>query len=137
MPKFGLVGEGRTDHAVLHNILLAYFDGLKGGEIGRAQPSDRSDRNEGSQGNWLEVLKYLESSRFIEDLEAFDYLIVQIDTDIADEKHAAFTVRDEEGNKLSDVDIVNNVVSKLVEKINSIGTAYFDSIKDQIIFAVT
>lgn len=128
MLKFGLACEGITDHAVLESILLGTFDNLDEDEIIRLQPSDPQ------KGGWNALIQYLGHSRFREDLNIVTYVIIQIDTDIAED--ANIQIQDDNGNRLSDQQIVLNTISRLTQEIENNHKDYVD-IQGKIIFAIS
>jgi hypothetical protein len=81
MIVFGLVVEGKTDLAVLDNILCGFF-GDDNIEVTDLQPR-RKDQD--SFGNWLNVFKYCASPKLARDLQAVDYIVIQIDTDVSED----------------------------------------------------
>ncbi|WP_052131698.1 hypothetical protein ABF162_08355 [Vibrio coralliilyticus] len=139
MAVFGLACEGPTDQITLENILMGIFKELDDDEIAHVQPRfDKSDENaKRGQGSWTRLLDYLGTRRFLDDVSAHDYLIIQIDTDIAEEAHADIAVHDEEGNRLEDREIVDNAISRLVLAINSEDEHMFETVEHKIIFAIS
>lgn len=141
MVRFGLVGEGITDQIVLENILGGYFN-TADIVVDALQPTrDATDDNKMSNsGNWHKVMTYCESENFREALvvngEEY-YIIIQIDTDIfsGDSVGEPYKVatRNEQG-ELSSEEILDNVVTKLVELI---GEDFYEQHQTQIIFAVS
>ncbi|MCR9607603.1 hypothetical protein NB499_04535 [Vibrio alginolyticus] len=129
MIKFGLACEGPTDYAVLLNLLFGIFEELEEDDISRLQPL------QGERGGWTKLIQYITHSRFLDDLEACHYVIVQIDTDIADE--AKIAVNDAEGNRLGDNDIVENTIQVLTDLIKKAHTEHFEDIIKKVIFATS
>jgi predicted ATPase len=86
----GLVAEGATDHAVLQNILLGFFQeqNLESGDITPTQPllDETGKQLADSFGGWQQVLKWLEERRYDEAFQFNDYVVVQIDTDFCDKE---------------------------------------------------
>lgn len=84
MPTFGLIAEGVTDHVVLENILIGYFnDPDLSMNIRVLQPlRDATDALHGF-GGWYNVFEYCASTVFKEAFIQNDYLLIQIDTDCA------------------------------------------------------
>ena len=129
MPIFGLACEGITDHAVLESIILGTFQELDEDEITNLQPADHHQR-----GGWGTLLKYLRNSRLKEDLEAVNYIVIQIDTDIAND--ANIITKDENGSRLSDEEIVLNTINMLETEIKN-NHDDFENIKSRLIFAIS
>lgn len=93
MNRFGLACEGITDHITLENILCGYFDDEPDLDeaIIQLQPSlDETDKVQSGFGGWEMLLEYLQSTRFRDDVLNVEYVVVQLDTDIAE--HANFDV---------------------------------------------
>lgn len=139
MAVFGLACEGPTDQITLENILMGVFEGLDDDEIAHVQPRfDKSDENATrAEGNWIRLVEYLGAKRFEDDLAAHDYLIVQIDTDIAEEVHANIAIKDADDKRLPDATIVKNAVSRLIDAINANDPNMYAKYEDKLIFAIT
>ncbi|HDY7617499.1 TPA: hypothetical protein RQJ81_004480 [Vibrio vulnificus] len=129
MIKFGLACEGTTDYAVLLNLLFGIFEEIEEDDISRLQPL------QGETGGWTKLIQYITHSRLLDDIEACHYVIVQIDTDIADE--AKILVKDVEGNRLSDNEIVKNTIQRLTDLIKQAHAKHFDNIIKKVIFAAS
>ncbi len=139
MAVFGLACEGPTDQITLENILMGVFEELDDDEIAHVQPRfDKSDESaKRTEGNWTRLIEYLGTKRFEDDLAAHDYLIIQIDTDIAEEVHADIVIKDADGERLPDATIVENAVSRLIAAINANDPNMYVKYEDKLIFAIT
>lgn len=139
MAVIGLAVEGPTDLISIENILLGVFENLEDNQIAHCQPRfDKSDENSKLMpAGWNRLLSYLCSRRFKEDLINHEYMIIHIDTDIAEEKHADITIKNDDGKRLPDHTIVKNAVNRLITAINVKDAKLFDSIKEKVIFAIT
>jgi len=84
MKKFALITEGITDYLVLKNILTNYFKNDI--RINQIQPTIDETDKQTSGGGWTEVIKYCQNNDLNDILEYNDYVVIQIDTDIASEK---------------------------------------------------
>jgi len=133
MSSFALVTEGITDQKVIENILVGFFDDPNI-DINPLQPlRDETDRNRAANpGNWHKVLEYCASEEFRGAFQFNDYVIVQIDTDVA----ADYGVknRDEEGNEFSDGDMYERVREKLITQIDP---EFYANYTNRILFAVS
>jgi hypothetical protein len=148
MMEFRLICEGKTDHAVIKNILFGYFsdpDLI----IKELQP-DTDETNEKAKktkhenlpesfGNWFKVFDYCGSERFF---RAFDdkntFFVVQIDTDCADDKNYEVKTKDEQGRKLPVNDVVNNVKQKFENLfIEKFGDDFLAKNKHRILYAIS
>lgn len=132
MPSFALVTEGLTDQIVIENILFGFFNDPNI-SVNPLQPlRDATDRSRTvSPGNWHQVLEYCASERFRGAFQFNDYVIVQIDTDVAVEY--GVSERDEEGNELSVQDIIERVKAALIAHI---GQGFYETYSRRILFAV-
>lgn len=132
---FGLVCEGPTDQIAIENILCGYFDNPDlEQEITQLQPSfDESDQKHGD-GGWPMLLKYMASVRFREDVLNTEFIILQIDSDIADK--IPVTHQDADGNELSAEILIANIIGKLITSINTNAPGFYENHAANIIFAI-
>lgn len=134
MATFGLVAEGVTDHVVLENILIGYFNDPDL-IVRPLQPlRDATDTSSESFGGWYNVFEYCQSSVFKEAFVQNDYLVVQIDTDCSHHKH--FDVPPVNG------ETIEQFIERIVEKfdglmLNSFGEAFFKMYQKRILFAIS
>jgi hypothetical protein len=135
MVRFGFITEGVTDQIVIENILNGYFN-TDNIDINELQPlRDETDKNRAENyGGWKLVFDYCKSTKFKEAFPFNDYIIIQIDTDVSEEKHYDIPKRDKSGNELTPADLIDKVKEKFR---NLIGEDFFDRHKDQIIFAIS
>ena len=133
MPSFALVTEGITDQIVIENILFGFFDDPNI-DINPLQPlRDETDRNRAiTPGNWHKVLEYCSSEEFRSAFQFNDYVIVQIDTDVAADY--GVSGRNEEGIEFSDEEMYRRVREKLIAQI---GPEFYDNYAIRILFAVS
>lgn len=139
--NFGLATEGVTDQVVLTNILYGFLnDKIEDIEedIVILQPAfDRTTLTQIGHGSWTSLLSYLLDSRFREDVINNDYVIIQVDTDIATEVNFDVTITDNQGQGLPISTIVNNVELRLISEIDKGRAGFYQSQKDKIIFCIT
>jgi hypothetical protein len=132
MKKFGLACEGVTDKATLKNILCGYFSiENPDDEIGELQPPF----GESDGGGWRPFLAYLTLERFQDDVENNEFVIIQIDTDVS--KDFDIPHEDNAGNSFPMEILIENVISKLKEKINEKELGIYEQYADKIIFAIS
>ena len=83
-PTFGLIAEGITDQIILKNILLGYFNDPDL-IVKNLQPTDKTEDDDEKRqfGGWYKVFKYCQDGDLISDFVFTDFLIIQIDSDIA------------------------------------------------------
>lgn len=135
MKGFGLACEGITDQITIENIIFGIFDQVEEDDIAYIQPMhDATD--ETGKGGWNRLLDYLGSFRFKQDLGAFYYLIIQVDTDVAAEIGFDVCVVDENNKPLSSELVVRNVTERLIEQIDKEEQLY-EKIKNRVIFAIS
>lgn len=130
MNLFGLACEGITDQTTIANILRGYFN-ISKNKIRYLQPFlDETDEKRG-EGGWRILLEYLKSERFRDDVLNTQFLIVQIDTDIAKKEIGVNT------DNLNIEEIVIAVKKCLKIKINEGETGFYDKHATKIIFAIS
>lgn len=88
LPRFGIVAEGVTDQAVLKNILIGTFaeDGEEP-DVRPIQPPPRDSRKDSPDppGGWGLVLRFFTAGEHRKALQAVDYLVIHIDTDVSEQ----------------------------------------------------
>ena len=142
MNKFGLACEGITDHITIRNILCGYFDNLELKQnIKFKQPLASSDTTDQvkNNGGWRNLLAYLESDIFREDVENFEFMVIQVDTDISNDGDEKFDVPhyDSDNHLLSTETLINNVTEKLILTIDKNDAGFYQYYSERIIFAVS
>ena len=134
MNKFGIVGEGYTDKVVIEHILRGFF--AEQNLEDEINPLPESDK-----GGWEIICKYLASRDFRSDVSNHEILILQIDSDITTKEEDArdFGVfyKDEQGNELSAEELIANIITQLVYKINTGKSGFYNLYADKIIFAIS
>lgn len=133
MPSFALVTEGITDQIIIENILIGFFNDPDL-EVNPLQPlRDETDKNRAiNPGNWHKVLEYCASEEFRGAFQFNDYVIVQIDTDVAADYDVSD--RNEEGSEFSDEDMYRRVREKLIAQIEP---EFYANYASHILFAVS
>ncbi len=134
MPTFGLIAEGVTDHVVLENILIGYFnDPDLSMSIRVLQPlRDATDALQGF-GGWYNVFEYCTSTVFKDAFIQNDYLLIQIDTDCAHEKH--YDVPSVHGETTEQ--FIERIIAKFVGLFrNSFGEEFYELHQHRILFAI-
>jgi hypothetical protein len=95
MPTFGIIAEGLTDQYVIENILRGFFGGSGDDLVVNyvRPPLDATGRAEGAgktgdkpPAGWTLVFKALRDGEHKKALQFNDHVIVQIDTDVCEEK---------------------------------------------------
>ena len=85
---FGLACEGVTDQITIENILCGYFNNPDmDEEIAQLQPLfDETDQKQKDFGGWQMLLAYLGKTRFRQDVFYNNLIVIQLDTDVSNEK---------------------------------------------------
>ena len=134
MAKFGLVAEGITDQIVIENILCGFYkdyDDLDEEIFAFEPPRDETDMRQSYSEfgtGWSALFNYLSEARFRDDVLNSEYVIIQIDTDIAEEFACSKNQSIEE--------IIECVIQKMVDKIDSKESFYTEN-REKIIFAIS
>lgn len=137
MPSFGIIAEGITDQIVIEQVILGAFDGGDEDDepvVNYVQPLlDRTAQAAApAAGGWTLVFQYLKLDKHREALQSNDYLVLQIDTDVCDEK--GFDVPRQEGGKaLSPAELAARVTAKLQTML---GADVLEAHAHRILFAI-
>ena len=114
---------------ILKNILIGYFKEQREPDIHREHPDPQAEKQ---YGGWTLVLQYLREKKYVQAFQLNRWLIVQIDTDVAEER--GFDVpRQNEKGPIARADFVRNVVDRLKAEIGGEDCSFF---KDRFIFAI-
>lgn len=135
MATFGIIAEGVTDQAILENILYGYFgDRDEEPVINAVQPprDATGQSREPPQGGWGLVFKSLEAGAHRKALQFNDFVVIQIDTDVSQEKGFDVPWRDG-GRDLSVEELVERTIKRLKD---SMGHDFCAEHGDRLIFAV-
>ena len=139
MKDFGLAGEGITDQIVLENVLFGLYgdvDEFDEDEIAYLQPLlDATD--EDGLGSWTRLLTYLDNKRFRADVLNHQFMIIQVDTDVADQKGFDVVLVDDNNQSLSVEAIVENVKRRLIRQIDAAKAGFYEQHRENIIFAIS
>ncbi|MDB9515151.1 phage tail protein [Kamptonema animale CS-326] len=132
MVTFGLITEGLTDQIVIENILSGYFDD-DDIIVNPLQPErDKDDENKSDHGCWTLVFRYCQSEVFQKAFQFNQYVIIQIDTDVSEEKGYDIQKRDENGELSPET-----LIAKVKEKFAGLmGQEFYKRYQDKIIFAI-
>jgi len=99
MKTFALITEGITDYLVIKEILQNYFK-VEEPIIKQIQPAKDETDKQITGGGWTEVINYCKSDDIKEIALYNDYIIVQIDTDIADEPRINLQLHNKTPNEI-------------------------------------
>lgn len=81
--QVGIVAEGKTDQAVLEQLVRGVVAERDGIAIAMMQPAQGAGDPE-DFGNWENVFRWLSSERCARALQLVDLLVVHVDTDVCD-----------------------------------------------------
>lgn len=134
MVRFGIIAEGVTDQIVLEAILAGYFEDDDLDPTPLQPPAALASPAVGNAG-WGMVLKHFETRRFADALDSglVDYIVVQIDTDVSEQKGYDVSWR-EAGRELTVTELIERVIARLRR---AAGEAVFDKHRERLIFAVS
>ena len=133
MLKFGVIAEGVCDQAVLEKILLGYFQGEADEPIiNPIQPPPAPPGGPPSHGGWTLVFKSIAIGDPQQALQFNDYLIIQIDADVQEDK--GFNVpKRENGNQLAVAERIARIRQKLEGGMDEV---FLQSNAHRILFAI-
>ncbi len=139
---FGLACEGVTDQITIENILCGYFGNpdLDEAITWLQPPFDETTQKQkaGEIGGWTGLLNhYLGSQRFRDDVLNHQFIIIQVDTDIAPEKGFDVAHSDEKNNLLTPEALIDKVVTKFIAVIDSGEQGFYQQQSAKIIFAIS
>lgn len=139
---FGLACEGPTDQITIENILCGYFDYPDlDADIAPLQPlfDETSQKQKaGEIGGWTGLLNYyLCSKRFRDDVLNTRFVIIQVDTDVSNDKGFDVPHIDEQNNHLSPGVLISDVIAKLISTIETGEEGFYEEHAEKILFAVS
>lgn len=122
--KFAVVGEGLTDHIVLKNLLIGFFNN-KDLIVNRLRPLAKEP------GGWGNVLAYISSEEFENSFDFSDYIIIQIDTKECEEWSRDIRNIGDDAEQLTA--FIEQLKTVLIQKIDA---ELYEAQKDKILFAI-
>jgi len=129
MGDFALVTEGVTDHAVLKNVLIGFYKEQREPELTFEHPDPQAAQK---FGGWTLVMNYLREKKFRQAFQFNDFVIVQVDTDVAEDP--GFDVPKQDANGPLTVAVL---VEKVIERLKAeIGDADLATYGERFLFAV-
>ncbi len=126
---FGLITEGPTDQVVIRNILARYFS--PNIDTRPVQPNTDATDEIAHFGGWVRVLEYCKSTDMAIALQVYDFVIIQLDTDVCEEYGVQ---KREGGSDISGDEIVQKTKAVIIEKI---GVDLYAQYNQKIIFAIS
>lgn len=129
MGDFAFVTEGVSDHAVLKNIFIGYYKNQREPVITFEQPDPHALLH---IGGWTLVSQYLREKKFRQAFQLNSFVVVQVDTDVAQDP--GFDVPKQDANgPLSPEALVANVIRRLKVEIGDDDCITYH---DRFIFAI-
>ncbi|MBL5859771.1 hypothetical protein JBO49_03970 [Serratia fonticola] len=137
--EFGLACEGITDQVVLRNILIGHFrdEDLFDNTSFLQPPFDETTKKQSDFSNWTLLLKYLKSEKFRDDTYNFDFLVIQVDTDVSAESGFDVSHYDENNELISDDLLIQNTTNRLIKEINAGQQCFYEENSEKIIFSLS
>lgn len=133
MANFALITEGITDQVVIETLLLTCLG--PDTAVNPIQPQrDATDINrqaKDSYGGWERVLEWCNPSDFEEILTVNDFIVLQLDTDVAEHPHFGLTLTENGQDK--PVPALLAEVRAIIT--NKLGTAW-SQFAERILFAI-
>jgi hypothetical protein len=123
--KFDFIGEGLTDHIVIKNLLIGFFND-KNLIVNRLLPQAKEP------GGWGRVLKYLPTDEFKTAVQNTDYMIIQIDTAECGDWGEGIKHCGADDAKI--LGFIEEVKTVLIKKI---GKRFFASNENKMLFAIS
>lgn len=135
MAIFRLVAEGVTDWDILNAVAPLIADDL---EIERLHPEEVSDNTNRpvDEPGWVGVLRYIASEKFaqvVADLIEDEYVVIQIDSDVAQEPLFGVDLSSPDGVPLTTELVVERVSENLRGRCNKVDPLLLES---RVILAV-
>jgi hypothetical protein len=136
VPSFAIIAEGVTDQAVLENILRGYF-ATDDDEpvVNHVQPPRDATPRGGAPapGGWTLVFRSLSAGDHRKALQLNDYVVIHIDTDVAEEPGYDVSRRAVDGRPLPPEELIEQVKRRLVA---AMGAEFCARHAARIVFAV-
>lgn len=131
---FGLILEGRSDHAVIKRILLSFFQNPDLVINGIVPAQDATDASISQlPTGWGNVRGHLQNEDdFLSNFETTEYVVIQIDSDRSPEYGVPHHHPTEEREKTVE-ELVEDIILKLIEWIRP---ENYKEVKGRVIFAV-
>ncbi len=139
LPTFGLITEGETDQHILKHILIGYFNDPDL-VVRNLQPvADETDADALSAfGGWVNVFNYCQPEYLEGALKRNDFIVVQVDTDVSEQKGFDVGKLDKSGQRLPVSDLILKVIERFQEVfLKDFETTFWDEYKNRILFAVS
>jgi hypothetical protein len=136
VPSFAVIAEGVTDQAVLENILLGFFGDREEPPVVNCVQPPREPRVKGRApppGGWTLVFRALRAGDHRKALQNNDYVLVHLDTDVAEEPGYDVSRRAADGRVLSPAELAEQVRLRLMKEM---GDAFCAQHGSRVVFAI-
>ncbi len=131
MIKIALITEGVTDQFVIKPIIENYYKDKEFRFTPIQPPVDETDKQTGF-GSWTNVVNVCKDDNIIELFDYNDFVVIQIDADISQEK--SFNVpHSNKGNQIESKVLCENIIARLQSFIPE-GT--WEKYADRFLFAI-
>ena len=135
MTTCGILSEGTTDHGVIKQVLLGYFeedaDDLY---LNSSFPPEATPFGDPVQGGWTVLKQRLLDGHHRLALQDNDYLVIHIDTDVCEEVGFEVSRRDPESSAHREPDALRNTtIARLKEWL---GDDFCEAHGDRVLFAI-
>jgi hypothetical protein len=135
MVNIGIIAEGQTDFLMLKKFMTCLAPASEYFYFTPIQPLfDETDfALLQSPPGWFQVLEYCHSERFAEAFDFNDFILIQIDTDVSEERHFEVSKRHTDGQERSVEEMIEAVKAKLISQIDE---ERFQALEKKILFAI-
>ena len=126
----GLITEGPTDQIIIKQLLAKYL-GDPNIDTRTLQPNTDCSDIAKHFGGWGRVFDYCASSDFETALQAMDFVLIQLDTDVCEEYGVKKRIGDRD---VHESEIIEEAKTKLIQKM---GISLYRAYKGKIILAIS
>jgi len=135
MLRIGILSEGLTDHAVLKQVLLGFFeDDADLLQVNSSFPPEATGAGEPEEGGWTVLKQRLLEGHHRLALQFNHYLVIHIDTDVCEEVGYDVSRRDPVTGMERDPDALR---SAAIEQLKSwLGDDFCEAHGDHVLFAI-
>ena len=139
LPTIGLITEGETDQHILKNILIGYFNDSDLVVRDLQPAADETDADSMSAfGGWVNVFNYCQPEFLEGALKRNNFVVIQVDTDVSEQKGFDVSKLDENGKRISAFDLISRVIERFKQIfLTDFEPNFFDEYKNRILFAIT
>jgi hypothetical protein len=133
MASFMLITEGPTDQEALKTMLTGYYGEEQDFPFLRPRRDATDESKQEGRGGWEMVFEHCENGDDLRDDLVFnDYLVIQIDTDVGEERNFGVPLTAGGEDRL-EAEIIRDVCQLIIAKL---GEDFYEEFQDRIIFAI-